>query len=175
MKVLLDMLEDDIGKNKFRKIKNQVYLSHKEGFYVFAPPSKFKRYTDLIKYVCRYVARLVVAESRILDYDGKFVTFWCQRHNDDLIIIEKVSAYEFIKRIIIHIPDYNYKQIRFYGAYHNSTIIKVNLNMYIPKEKVKFKKYFNTWRFLLINSFKKDPLNYPNCNSIMLYYDSVFP
>ena len=42
MKVLLDMLEDDIGKNKFRKIKNQVYLSHKEGFYVFAPPYKFK-------------------------------------------------------------------------------------------------------------------------------------
>ncbi|MGN0973250.1 MAG: transposase [Bacilli bacterium] len=175
MKVLLDMLEDDIGKNKFRKIKNQVYLSHKEGFYVFAPPSKFKRYTDLIKYVCRYVARPVMAESRILDYDGKFVTFWYQRHNDDLIIIEKVSVYEFIKRIIIHIPDYNYKQIRFYGAYHNSTIIKVNLNMYISKEKVKFKKYFNTWRFLLINSFKKDPLNCPNCNSIMLYYDSVFP
>ena len=175
MKVLLDMLEDDIGKNKFRKVKNQVYLSHKEDFYVFAPPSKFKKYTDLIKYVCRYVARPVMAESRILDYDGKFVTFWYQRHNDDLIIIEKVSAYEFIKRIIIHIPDYNYKQIRFYGAYHNSTIIKVNLNMYISKEKVKFKKYFNTWRFLLIHSFKKDPLNCPNCNSIMLYYDSVFP
>ena len=173
MKVLLDMLEDDIGKNKFRKIKNQVYLSHKEGFYVFAPPSK--RYTDLIKYVCRYVARSVMAESRILDYDGKFVTFWYKRHNDDLIIIEKVSAYEFIKRIIIHIPDYNYKQIRFYGVYHNSTKIKVNLNLYISKEKVKFRKCFNSWRFLLINSFKKDPLSCPNCNSIMLYYDSVFP
>ena len=102
MKVLLDMLEDDIGKNKFRKVKNQVYLSHKEGFYVFAPESKFKKYTSLIKYVCRYVARPVMTESRILDYDDNFVTFWYQRHNDDLIIIEKVSVYEFIKRIIIH-------------------------------------------------------------------------
>ena len=175
MKVLLDMLEDDIGKNKFRKVKNQVYLSHKEGFYVFAPASKFKKYTSLIKYVCRYVARPVMTESRILDYDDNFVTFWYQRHNHDLIIIEKVSVYEFIKRIIIHIPDYNYKQIRFYGAYHNSTKIKVNLNLYISKEKVKFRKCFNSWRFLLINSFKKDPLSCPNCNSIILYYDSVFP
>ena len=175
MKVLLDMLELDIGKNEFRKIKNQIYLNHGEGFYVYAPPSKYKKYSDLIKYVCRYVARPVMAESRILDYDGNFVTFWYQRHNDDLIIIEKVSVYEFIKRIIIHIPDYNYKQIRFYGAYHNSTKIKINLNMYISKEKTKFKKIFNTWRFLLISSFKKDPLDCPKCSSIMVYYDSIFP
>lgn len=175
MKVLLDMLQNDIGKNEFRKIKNQIYLNHKEGFYVYAPPSKFKKYTDLIKYVCRYVARPVMAESRILNYDGKFVTFWYQRHNDDLIIIEKVSVYEFIKRIIIHIPDHQYKQIRFYGAYHNSTKINVDVNRYISKEKIKIKSVFNTWRFLLISSFKNDPLNCPNCNSIMLYYDSVFP
>lgn len=175
MKVLLDMLENDIGKKNFRKIKNQIYLNHKEGFYVYAPPSKFKKYTDLIKYVCRYVARPVMAESRILNYDEKSVTFWYQRHNDDLIIIEKVSVYEFIKRIIIHIPNHQYKQIRFYGAYHNSTKIKVDVNRYISKEKRKIKTVFNTWRFLLISSFKNDPLNCPNCNSIMLYYDSVFP
>lgn len=175
MKVLLDMLENDVGKVTFRKIKNQIYLNHGKGFYVYAPPSKYKKYTDLIKYVCRYVARPVMAESRILDYDGKYVTFWYQRHNDDLIIIEKVTVYDFIKRIIIHIPDYNYKQIRFYGAYHNSTKIKVNINNYISKEKMKFKKVFNTWRFLLIQSFKKDPLNCPNCSSIMVYYDSIFP
>ena len=175
MKVLLDMLENDIGKNNFKRIKNQVYLNHKEGFYVYAPPSKYKKYTDLIKYVCRYVARPVMAESRILDYDGHFVTFWYQRHNDDLIIVEKVTVYEFIKRIIIHIPESNYKQIRFYGAYHNSTKIKIDINAYISKEKNKIKNIFNTWRFLLILSFKKDPLNCPNCSSIMVYYDSIFP
>lgn len=128
MKVLLDLLEEDIGKEKFRKIKNQIYLAHKEGFYVFAPPSKFKSYKDLIKYVCRYVARHVIDESRIIDYDGTFVTFWYQRHNDNLIIIEKVHAYEFISRLIVHIPDYNFKQIRFFGAYHNSTKLSITIN-----------------------------------------------
>lgn len=175
MKVLLDLLENDIGKDNFKRIKNQVYLDHQEGFYVYAPPSKYKKYTDLIKYVCRYVARPVMAESRILNYDGDFVTFWYQRHNDDLIIVEKVTVYEFIKRIIVHIPESNYKQIRFYGAYHNSTKIKIDINTYISKEKFKIKRVFNTWRFLLIQSFKKDPLNCPNCSSTMIYYDSVFP
>ena len=133
MKVLLDMLEEDIGKSEFRKVKNDLYFRYKEGFYVYAPPSKFKSYIDLIKYVCRYVARPVMAESRIIDYDGEYVTFWYQRHEDDLIIIEKIHAYEFIPRIIVHIPDYNFKQIRFYGAYHNSTILKIDVVKLLSK------------------------------------------
>ena len=174
MKVLLDMLEEDIGKNEFRKIKNEMYLKHKKGFYVFAPPSKFKSYTDLIKYVCRYVARPVMAESRIIDYDGTFITFWYQRHNDDLIIIEKIHAYEFISRLIIHIPNYNFKQIRFYGAYHNSTILKFDVAKLLTKEKSNFKRKLNNWRSLILLSFKSDPLNCPICHNIMIYYNSVF-
>lgn len=174
MKVLLDMLEEDIGKNEFRKIKNEMYLKHKEGFYVFAPPSKFKSYTDLIKYVCRYVARPVMAESRIIDYDGEFVTFWYQRHNDDLIIIEKIHAFEFISRLIIHIPDYNFKQIRFYGAYHNSTILNIDVAKLLTKEKADYKIKLNNWRSLILLSFKSDPLNCPVCNNIMIYYNSVY-
>lgn len=174
MKVLLDMLEDDIGKNEFRKIKNEMYLKHKDGFYVFAPPSKFKSYTDLIKYVCRYVARPVMAESRIIDYDGEFVTFWYQRHNDDLIIIEKIHAYEFISRLIIHIPDYNFKQIRFYGAYHNSTILKIDVIKLLTKEKADYKRKLNNWRSLILLSFKSDPLICPVCQNMMIYYNSIY-
>lgn len=174
MKVLLDMLEEDIGKNEFRKVKNEMYLKHKEGFYVFAPPSKFKSYTDLIKYVCRYVARPVMAESRIIDYDGEFVTFWYQRHNDDLIIIEKIHAFEFISRLIIHVPDYNFKQIRFYGAYHNSTILKIDVAKLLTKEKTDYKIKLNNWRSLILLSFKSDPLNCPVCKNVMIYYNSIY-
>ena len=174
MKVLLDMLEEDIGKDEFRKVKNEMYLKHEKGFYVFAPPSKFKSYTDLIKYVCRYVARPVMAESRIIDYDGEFVTFWYQRHNDDLIIIEKIHAFEFISRLIIHIPDYNFKQIRFYGAYHNSTILKIDVVKLLSKEKYNFQKKLNRWRSMILLSFKSDPLNCPVCQNVMLYYNSIY-
>lgn len=174
MKVLLDLLENDIEKKEFRKMKSFLYMKDKEGFYVFAPPSKFKSYTELIKYVCRYVARPVMAESRIIDYDGTYVTFWYQRHNDDVIVIEKIHAFEFISRLIVHIPDFNYKQIRFYGAYHNSTIIKIDMAKALSKELVKVKKTFNKWRMLNFLSFKKDPLFCDFCKTVMLYYSSVY-
>ena len=175
MKVLLDMLENDIGKKEFRKLKNQIYLDHKEGFYVYAPPSKFKSYTELIKYVCRYVARPVMAESRIIDYDGTFITFWYQRHNDNLIIIEKLHAFEFISRIIVHIPDKNFKQIRFYGAYHNSTKISINVVKFLSEEKTKFMKSLNTLKSMIVLSFSINPLNCPICNSFMEYNRSEYP
>ena len=174
MKILLDLLEDDIGKEKFRKVKNAMYCKHKEGFYVYAPPSKYKSYVDLVKYVCRYVARPVMAESRIIDYDGTFVTFWYQRHNDDLIIIEKIHAYEFIARLIVHIPDYNFKQIRFYGAYHNSTKITIDVQKLVSKEKSDYQKKLNNWRSMIIINFEIDPINCPICSNTMIYYRSVY-
>lgn len=175
MTVLLNLLENDIGKDEFRKLKNQLYLDKSNGFYVFAPPSKFKSYTDLIKYVCRYVARPVMVESRIIDYDGVFVTFWYQRHTDNLIIIEKVHALEFISRIILHIPDYNFKQIRFYGAYHNSTKINIDMVKILSIEKSNFLKINNRWASLITLSFSVNPLICPICNSFMEYNISTYP
>lgn len=174
MKVLLDLLEDDIGKKEFRKVKNAMYLKHKEGFYVYAPPSKYKSYVDLVKYVWRYVARPVMAESRIIDYDGTFITFRYQRHNDDLIIIKKVHAYEFIARLIVHIPDHNFKQIRFYGAYHNSTKITIEVQKLVSKEKPDYQKKLNNWRSMIVINFEVDPINCPICNNTMIYYRSVY-
>ena len=96
MKVILDLLENELGKDEFRQIKNDLYRRYKDGFYVYAPKSLYKSIKDLLKYVCRYLSRPAMAESRILDYDGIFVTFWYQRHTDNVIVIEKIHAYEFI-------------------------------------------------------------------------------
>lgn len=174
MKVLLDLLENDVGKKEFRKIKNDLYLSKNNGFYVYAPPSKYKSVTKLIKYVCRYVARPVMAESRIINYDGTYVTFWYQRHEDDKVVIEKIHTYEFIARLILHIPEPNFKQIRFYGAYHNRKKIDIRINRYQTTELSNFKSSYTRWRNMIIISFKEDPLKCPICNSIMLYYSSIY-
>ena len=66
MKLILDMLENDIGKDKFRKIKNSMYFEHTKGFYVYAPPNKFKSLTQLVKYVCRYVVLWLNLELLIM-------------------------------------------------------------------------------------------------------------
>ena len=174
MKVLLDLLEQDIGKKEFRKVKNNLYLSKENGFYVFAPKSKFKGYIELVKYVTRYVSRPVMAESRILDYDGTYVTFWYQRHEDDKIVIEKIHAYEFIKRLIIHIPEPNFKYIRFYGAYCNSTKCHKNFLKLCNEKSIEFKKSLNKWRMKIITNFNVDPLSCPICRTTMIYLKSNY-
>jgi len=174
MKVLLDLLEIEIGRKEFRKIKNNLYHTYKDGFYVYAPPSKFKSVHDLIKYVCRYLARPVMAESRIIDYDGTYVTFWYARHEDDKIVIERIHAYQFIERLIIHIPNYNMKYIRYYGAYHNSSIINFECAKLVSKAKIEWKKKCLRWRDMIIWHFAKDPQKCPNCGLLMVYFNSEF-
>ena len=58
---------------------NNGFIKYKEGFYVYAPPSKYKSYVDLIKYICMYVSNHVISESRIIDCDGTFITILYQR------------------------------------------------------------------------------------------------
>lgn len=178
MKVLLDLLEKEINTTEFRQLKRQLYRKLKDGFYVFSPPSKFKTIDGLIKYVTRYVSRPVMAESRILDYDRTYVTFWYQRHTDNKIVIEKIHAYEFISRIIIHTPDKNQKYIRYYGCYNESTkLITPKMKEIFRihnKKSIELKRAINKWRLNIQISFNIDPLKCPNCDTIMVYTESVW-
>lgn len=178
MKVLLDLLEKEINTTEFRQLKRQLYRKLKDGFYVFSPPSKFKTIDGLIKYVTRYVSRPVMAESRILDYDRTYVTFWYQRHTDNKIVIEKLHAYEFISRIIIHTPEKNQKYIRYYGCYNESAkLITPKMKEIFRihnKKSIELKRAINKWRLNIQISFNIDPLKCPNCDTIMVYTESVW-
>ena len=115
-----------------------------------------------------------MAESRILDYDGIFVTFWYQRHTDNVIVIEKIHAYEFIHRLIIHIPEPNFKYIRFYGAYNNKTIITIDVAKFMDNDRINFKKSLNKWRNKILINFHVDPLICPHYHEEMVYYNSYY-
>jgi hypothetical protein len=178
MKVLLDLLDEEINTNEFKQLKRQLYKELQAGFYVFSPPSKFKSIDGLIKYVTRYVSRPVMAESRILDYDGTYVTFWYQRHEDNKIVVEKIHAFEFISRIILHIPEKNQKYIRYYGCYNESTKLittKIKEMFRLCNTKsIELKRAINKWRLNIQVSFYFDPLKCPKCDTIMVYTESVW-
>lgn len=83
-KVLLDeiMIVSDNSK-KMRALKNKLYAEKNRGFYVHAE-TEIKSAKIAAKYVGRYVGRPVIAESRILDYDGVNVTYKYKRHEDNI-------------------------------------------------------------------------------------------
>lgn len=165
-KVLLEKMTNAIGPS-FRKIKNDIYKNHADGFYVRAKPNLCT--PDItIKYISRYLGRPVIATSRIDKYDGEMVTFHYTRHEDDKTIEECVPAMDFIKRLIIHIPEKHFKMLRYYGIYAKHHKQEKKLRKCISPEKKHFIKRTLDWRNSILLSFGYDPLHCDTCGTSLL-------
>lgn len=153
---LLNAIEKHIGPS-FKKFKAFIYKNCPNGFYVYAKKTKCNP-RQAAKYIGRYLGRPVIATSRILDYDGQYVTFKYNRHEDNKLVIETVSASEFIKKLIIHIPDKHFKMIRYYGIYarkHKHADILIHA---VSGCQRAFIQKYNDWRSHILFSFGYDPL-----------------
>lgn len=170
---LLDELEKRIGPS-FRKTKALIYRKDKNGFYVYAKPNLCDTDT-VIKYISRYLGRPVIALNRIDSYDGENVTFHYNRHEDNAYIQQTLPALDFIRLLIQHIPEKNFKMIRYYGLYARHRDIDKTLHKAVPKSKHQILQDFIKWRNNILVSFGYDPLCCPKCGHEMLpvevYYD----
>uniref|UniRef100_UPI003FA42158 IS91 family transposase n=1 Tax=Enterocloster clostridioformis TaxID=1531 RepID=UPI003FA42158 len=165
-KVLLDQLSLKLGSS-FKKLKNQLYKDHPEGFYVRAKPNLCS--PDItIKYISRYLVRPVIATSRIDAYDGNFVTFHYQRHEDHKTITECVPVTHFIKRLIVHIPDKHFKMVRYYGIHAKHHKQEKNLRKCLSHQKRQYPSRLLDWRNSILLTFGYDPLRCPKCGTSML-------
>lgn len=164
-KVLLEQLSKHLDKS-FKKIKNELYKKYPDGFYVRAEPNECT--PDItIKYISRYLGRPVIATSRIDDYDGDMVTFHYTRHEDNQTITECIPAMDFIRRLIVHIPEKHFKMLRYYGLYAKHHKQEKNLRRCISKEKQRFLLRHCNWRSSILLSFGYDPLHCTSCGSSM--------
>lgn len=166
---LLNLMEQKLGSS-FKKIKSRCYREHKEGFYVYAKPNKCNPKV-VTKYIGRYLGRPVIATSRIDAYDGESVTFHYNRHEDEQLVVETIPVMEFIQRLIQHIPEKHFKQIRYYGLYARNRETDKKLNSAISKEKRSILLSFNRWRDCILSSFGYDPLKCPCCGETMLFLE----
>lgn len=166
---LLNLLEKKLGSS-FKKVKAKCYREHKDGFYVYAKPNKCDPKV-VTKYIGRYLGRPVIATSRIDNYDGENVTFHYNRHEDEKLIVETVPVLEFIQRLIQHIPEKHFKQIRYYGLYARTKEQNKKLQLTISREKHKIILSFNRWRDCILRSFGYDPLKCPCCGQTMAFLE----
>lgn len=145
---LLDLLHAKLG-DSFKKWKAYIYKNCKNGFYVRAKPALTDPKT-VAKYIGRYLGRPVIATSRIDSYDGEFVTFHYNRHEDEKLITRKVPAMEFISLLIQHIPEKHFKMIRYYGLYARHREKDKLLYRTISKNAHKVLLDFNKWRMSIL-------------------------
>ncbi|MCD8501662.1 MAG: transposase [Bacillaceae bacterium] len=169
---LLNEMEAHIGKS-FKIIKSSIYKQCDDGFYVYAKPNKCNP-MHVAKYIGRYLGRPVISTKRIDKYDGNFVTFHYNRHEDDKLIVETLPALDFIERLIQHIPEKNFKMIRYYGLYARHHKQDSKLKKAVSKEKHKLLRSLNEWRTSISISFGYDPLKCSCCGETMgileIYY-----
>lgn len=166
---LLNLLHKELG-NSFYQEKTKLFKEHEEGFYVHGPAAKeSKKYNSnekIVNYVLRYTGRPVMAESRILNinYDTNEITYFYEPHEDDGVLEKDKKGtvfvtehiYEFIKKLIMHISDDNFKTVRYYGFYSskNKTLPK----KWISRSKLNDIKKSSSWRVMIKESFNFDPL-----------------
>lgn len=169
---LLNELHKKIGPS-FKRTKAAIYRNHKNGFYVRAMPNKCNP-SQVIKYIGRYLGRPVIATSRIDSYDGDFVTFHYNRHEDEKLMTETIPVLDFMARLTQHIPEKHFKMIRYYGIYARHRKSDKYLRKAISKEKHAFLLSYNQWRNAILHYFGYDPLKCPNCGKTMLFLELYF-
>ena len=94
------------------------------GFYVWVHKSgRIKHPKLIIKYLGRYVRHPAIANSRLTSFDGRYVSFFYEEHREEEIIRHDVTMFvdDFISALIQHIPESQFKMIRYYGAYARKT------------------------------------------------------
>jgi hypothetical protein len=152
---------------------NRLFKDNPKGFYVNGE-SKMTSSRYTARYIGRYMARPALAEYKIIRYDGQRVTFWYESHQTGQRVYQILSAIEFIKRLIDHIPPKGFKMVRHYGLYARRTkAIAIELlkkcRRFAQKsfEFVKGLPKGLNWRQRLIAGFGKDPLICVHCKQEM--------
>lgn len=179
MKILLDKIYSFLKENypdekrKFYNLKCELYKRYKDGFYAYGPALENNTRVaikSITKYIARYVSHPAIAESRIddLDYINKTITYHYDPHQDDHTDDPSLklgsqtvteSVFNFIAKLIRHIPDKGFHLVRYYGFYSNRTTKNKDKYeaLYTIQEITKMKNE-NYWINHLIASYHYNPL-----------------
>jgi hypothetical protein len=145
--------------------------TYNKGFYVHGPHlrnSSISSVKAIAKYIARYASHPAISERRIIkiDYQADMITWFYDPHEDDDIKDEELKqgrqiitepVFDFIKRLIIHIPNKGFQQIRYYGFYSNKSTFKKDTSLF-TKKQLKAMENDTLWIRGLLNTFGYTPL-----------------
>ena len=166
-------------EKKIQPLLQRAYQANGEGFYVHAPRQK-GNIREQLGYIGRYMRRPAIALHRIEEYDGQYVTYRYHDKNDGQDKREKITVEEFIRRIISHIPEEQFKTIRHYGIYSRRTKalskkIIVAWQKEVHRWIVKIKRSISrrNWSDRIKEQTGKDPMICPECQNYYEYKGEV--
>ena len=200
--------DDTKLKSRINSLINQSYKNYDSGFYVYAKyqgdefdeddtinnaKKKSKEFSKnvgaCVSYMMRYAGRPAMAESRIITYDkdSDKVSWWYDDHTTGDRITVNETGRELLGKMFIHIPDKNFRMVRYYGFYSNKekdllykihsqlgNIIKASLIKQEKKKELKRKLNQLKFRTLCADTFNRDILKC-RCGGYYEYKDTYNP
>lgn len=130
-------------------------------------------------YIGRYMGHPPLAMSRLTNYDGQLVRFWYKETATGLRRDVTLSALDFISLMVKHIPPKGMQLMRHAGLYARNTKAKwaAKVQQALDAIRLQFPLFdLNPfalssdpipWRERIKASFGHDPLECPNCQTIM--------
>jgi len=162
---LLTLLKKELPKSTETNVFiDRLFKDYPNGFVVNGKRRFEKREGwSMARYIGRYIKHPPIAESRIIAYDGKQVTFWYKDSETDQKITVTMDKFEFVGLLLSHIPEKNFKIVRYIGIYsrrgyrHTQTEFHEAVIVIIKR----------SWRDEIKKTFEYDPLICPYCNTQM--------
>jgi hypothetical protein len=124
-----------------------------------------------IEYLGKYLKRPPLGESRIQSYNGQSVVFTYLDHYTDTTQTISLPVLDFLARLIAHIPDRYFRNIRYYGFLAQrlrSQLLPIVYRLLDQFHRTACTLY-RTWRDLLKASFGLDPLTCPICGTQLVF------
>lgn len=162
---LLTRLKKEMPQSRETNIFiDQHFKRYPNGFVIYGKRRFEKREGwSMARYIGRYVKHPPIAESRITAYDGKQVTFWYKDTKTKRKITVTMDQFEFIRLLLSHIPEKNFKIVRYCGIYSRRGY-RHRQTEFSDEEK---KLIIRSWRDEIKRVFHYDPLICPNCKTEM--------
>ena len=130
-----------------------------------------------VDYLGKYLKRPPIGETRIKHYDGKTVTYEYLDHYTDTKETMTLPVLEFIARLICHIPDKNFRNIRYYGFLSHKLRGKLLPVVYrlLNMKTVTTTKVYISWSTMIRTTYYYDPMRCPQCKTSMILQTVVLP
>jgi hypothetical protein len=125
------MMRRKIKTYEMGKLVDEMYIRYPKGFVANISKGEAPRKgKGLAIYLAKYIASPPISVRRILDYDGKRVTYWYKDHKTKKVKKETVEVIVFVGRMVQHILPKGFQRVRYYG-------IQATKSLKVWREKIK--------------------------------------
>lgn len=160
-----------------RRIDIDKLLGHirKKRWHILIGPS-LRTVDKAVKYSCRYTKRPVIAEGRIVRFGEQYVTFeFKDYHQGGARSFKKLPVLDFIDRLVQHIPDQFFRQVRYYGLFSNAKRTEhLEQARHFLAQRKKRRPSPQNWEQRRKAAGDRKPLSCPRCGDDMVFFRQLF-